>query len=58
MNLLEMFKALKEDEKIAFVNMLIDVINSCIKDNESSNPYTVTITEYSHLKKILDSASI
>lgn len=44
MNLLEMFKALKENEKIAFVNMLIDVINSCIKDNESSNPYTVTIT--------------
>lgn len=51
MNLLEMFKELKEDEKIAFVNMLIDVINNCIKDNEPSNPYTVVIAEYAHLKK-------
>ncbi len=51
MNLLEMFKELNEDEKITFINMLIDVINSCIKDDKTSDPYTVMITEYAHLKK-------
>lgn len=51
MNFLEMFEGLKEDEKITFVNMLIDVINSCIKDNKPSNPYTVVTTKYAYLKK-------
>lgn len=52
MNLLEMFKELNEDEKITFINMLIDVINSCIKEDKTSDPYTVAITEYAHLKNI------
>jgi len=50
MNLLEMFKQLTEDEKIQFINLLIDVINDCGKNQKPSNEYTV-VCSFNHLAK-------
>lgn len=50
MTLLEMFKQLTEDEKIEFINLLIDVINDCSSNKKPSNPYTF-VAQLAHLKK-------
>lgn len=50
MNLLEMFKQLKEEEKIDFVNLIIDVINDCASTHKSSKKYEI-ICSFKHLTK-------
>lgn len=50
MNLLEMFKQLTEEQKIEFINLLIDVINDCASTKKPSSEYTI-VAKYAHLKK-------
>lgn len=50
MTLLEMFKQLTEDEKIEFINLLIDTINDCGSNKKPSSEYTI-VGQLAHLKK-------
>lgn len=48
--LLDLFKNLTEEEKIEFINLLIDVINDCNSTHKPSNEYTI-IAKYPHIYK-------
>lgn len=49
-NLLDLFNELTEDEKIQFINLLIDVINDCGKNQKPSSEYTI-VCSWPHIAK-------